>query len=90
LIGAALAWSLGLAGAATAQDVAIRDACCFDLDGGGKADDGILVLSRGGTEVLMILIYEDPDQNKKFDTADKIRGIFGQAIPGQQMGTPGR
>ncbi len=52
--------------------VTLVDRCCFDLDGGGKADDGIFTVNLKG-DVLMALIYEDPDGNKKFEGKDEIK-----------------
>ncbi|MGH7525255.1 MAG: hypothetical protein ACREMX_00965 [Gemmatimonadales bacterium] len=52
--------------------VTLVDRCCFDLDGGGKADDGIFSVNLKG-DVLMALIYEDPDGNKKFEGKDEIK-----------------
>lgn len=48
------------------------DCCCFDLDGGGKADDGVFSVTLKG-DVLLALIYEDPDGNKKFEAKDEIK-----------------
>lgn len=52
--------------------VTLVDRCCFDLDGGGKADDGIFSVTLKG-DLLMSLIYEDPDGNKKFEGKDEIK-----------------
>jgi hypothetical protein len=60
----------------SAQEVKIVDRCCFDLDGGGEADDGIFVISRGGTDILVAIIYEDPDKDKKFDDRDIVRAVL--------------
>jgi hypothetical protein len=75
LVGVTLA--PGLPATSAAQEaVKIIDRCCFDLDGGGQADDGIFVVSRGGTEILLAIIYEDPDKDKKFDDRDIVRAIL--------------
>ncbi len=52
--------------------VTLVDRCCFDLDGGGKGDDGIFSVNLKG-DVLLALIYEDPDGNKKFEDKDEIK-----------------
>lgn len=70
------------------EDVKILNCCCFDLDGGGDADDGIFVISRGGTDILVAIIYEDPDRDKKFDARDKVRAIA--VSPHLVGGTPER
>ena len=66
---------IGLPASSSAQEVKIVDKCCFDLDGGGERDDGIFVISRGGTEILVAIIYEDPDKDKKFDDRDIVRAV---------------
>lgn len=61
------------AGNAQQQSAAtIVDRCCFDLDGGGKADDGLFSVNLKG-DVLIALVYEDPDGDKKFDDRDEIK-----------------
>lgn len=52
--------------------VTLVDRCCFDLDGGGKMDDGIFTVTLKG-DVLLALIYEDPDGNKRFEAKDEIK-----------------
>src|SRR5262245_15253827 len=37
------------------------DHCCFDFDGGGRADDGVLVVASHGEQVHRIAVYEDRD-----------------------------
>lgn len=49
------------------------DHCCQDLDGGGEADDGILVLSRSGSAVQGLRIYEDRDGSGGFSPGDEVR-----------------
>lgn len=49
------------------------DRCCQDLDGGGAADDGLLVVSRKGTTVKRLAIYEDLDGSRSFTPADRLR-----------------
>lgn len=63
-------------GATPAQQSAVTlvDRCCFDLDGGGKMDDGLFSVNLQG-DVLMALIYEDPDGNKKFEDRDEIKAV---------------
>jgi len=55
-----------------ASAVTLVDHCCFDLDGGGKGDDGVFSVTLKG-DVLLALIYEDPDGNKKFEDKDEIK-----------------
>nr|MBP9200825.1 hypothetical protein [Gemmatimonadales bacterium] len=49
------------------------DHCCQDLDGGGDADDGLMVMARRGTEVRQLAIYEDRDGSRTFTPGDAIR-----------------
>ncbi|MBK7786145.1 MAG: hypothetical protein IPJ57_16850 [Gemmatimonadetes bacterium] len=49
------------------------DHCCQDLDGGGDADDGLMVVARRGTEVRRLAIYEDRDGSRTFTPGDAIR-----------------
>ena len=65
------------------------DRCCHDVDGGGDADDGLLILSRAGTEVRRLAIYEDRDGSRSFTPADLIRfarsggpSLHAQLLPG--------
>jgi hypothetical protein len=49
------------------------DHCCFDLDGGGPADDGVLVVSTRGEAIRRIAIYEDRDGSRSLTPADVVR-----------------
>lgn len=49
------------------------DRCCQDLDGGGDADDGILVVTRKGTDVKYLTVYEDRDGSRGFSAGDPVR-----------------
>ena len=49
------------------------DRCCSDLDGGGAADDGVLVTTRGGESVRVLTIYEDRDLSGSYTGGDSIR-----------------
>jgi hypothetical protein len=49
------------------------DRCCQDLDGGGDADDGLLVVSEAGNQVKRLAIYEDRDGSRSFTAADEVR-----------------
>jgi hypothetical protein len=51
------------------------DRCCQDLDGGGEADDGIVVVSRKGVAVKYLKIYEDLDGSGDFTPGDRVRFI---------------
>ncbi len=49
------------------------DRCCQDLDGGGADDDGLLVISSGGTAVERLSIYEDRDGSRSYTPGDSLR-----------------
>ncbi len=60
----------GVGGLGIARTV---DHCCRDLDGGGSADDGILILTSKGEAVRRLLIYEDGDGTGSYSEGDLIR-----------------
>ena len=81
---------LGWAGAAVAAGLAVAavgfaaernrgeirvDRCCQDLDGGGHADDGIVVVTRRGDVVRYLTIYEDLDGSGDFSPGDPVRFV---------------
>ena len=49
------------------------DRCCYDLDGGGVADDGVVLLARRDAEVRRLRVYEDLDGSRDFSHGDLIR-----------------
>lgn len=49
------------------------DRCCQDLDGGGDADDGLLVVTKKGVAVRRLAIYEDRDGSRSYTAGDVIR-----------------
>lgn len=49
------------------------DRCCYDLDGGGPADDGVLLLAERDARVHRLRIYEDLDRSGGFSAGDVIR-----------------
>jgi hypothetical protein len=49
------------------------DHCCYDFDGGGPADDGVLVVSAHGEDVRRIAVYEDRDGSRSFTSEDVVR-----------------
>ena len=49
------------------------DRCCYDLDGGGQPDDGVLVLSERDDRVHRLRIYEDLDGSRSYTAADSVR-----------------
>lgn len=63
------------------------DRCCYDLDGGGDADDGVLVLGERDARVHRLRVYEDLDGSLSFTPGDLVRLDRG-AVPALH-GLPG-
>jgi hypothetical protein len=49
------------------------DRCCYDLDGGGDADDGVVVRAERDAKVHQLRIYEDRDGSGSFTAGDEVR-----------------
>jgi hypothetical protein len=65
-----------LAGAALvfrAPGSVVVDRCCYDLDGGGDADDGVVVIGERDAKVHQLRIYEDLDGSGSFTAGDLVR-----------------
>jgi hypothetical protein len=69
--GAAL--TLAGSGYLTGTNAVTVDRCCYDLDGGGDADDGVLVLAERDDRVHRLRVYEDLDGSRSFTPADLVR-----------------
>jgi hypothetical protein len=71
--GAAAALALaGLRGDRSAAEVTV-DRCCYDLDGGGVADDGVLLLAERDDRVRRLRVYEDRDGSGAYTGTDLVR-----------------
>ncbi len=57
----------------TAPRTATVDRCCQDLDGGGDADDGLVITAEHGRRVDRLAIYEDRDGSRSYSAGDRIR-----------------
>jgi len=55
-----------------ARDVTV-DRCCFDLDGGGAADDGVRIVARRDADVHRLWVYEDTDHSGGLTAGDVVR-----------------
>lgn len=65
------------------------DRCCYDLDGGGAADDGIRVVAHRNAEVQRLWIYEDQDRSGGLTPGDVVRLERGGAPTLAEAGTGG-
>jgi hypothetical protein len=73
IVTAGSALALAHFGPLTRPGAVTVDRCCYDLDGGGKADDGVLVLAERNARVHRLRIYEDLDGSGNFTSADQVR-----------------
>ncbi len=49
------------------------DRCCYDLDGGGEADDGVTLIAERDSRVHRLRVYEDLDRSGAFSSGDLVR-----------------
>jgi len=61
--------------ASTAGATHVHDVCCFNLDGGGRGDDGLLTISLPGQVVDCVVLYEDQAGTRAFSPRDPVRFI---------------
>ncbi len=54
------------------RDVVV-DRCCYDFDGGGVADDGVILVAEPNAKVHRLRVYEDQDRSGSFSAADVVR-----------------
>lgn len=71
----AVVLALGLAnfGPLAGAPAVTVDRCCYDLDGGGGADDGVLILAERDARVRRLRIYEDLDRSRTYTANDLVR-----------------
>ena len=67
------ALALANLGSLTGTNAVTVDRCCYDLDGGGDADDGVLILAQRNARVHRLRVYEDLDGSQSFTPADLVR-----------------
>jgi hypothetical protein len=67
------ALALAILGTRTPPNAVTVDRCCYDLDGGGEADDGVLILAERDDRVHRLRVYEDLDGSQSFTPADLVR-----------------
>ena len=49
------------------------DRCCYDLDGGGRPDDGVILLAERDSRVRRLRVYEDRDRSGALSSGDVVR-----------------
>jgi hypothetical protein len=67
------ALALANLGSLTGTNDVTVDRCCYDLDGGGGADDGVLILAERNARVHRLRVYEDLDGSRSYTPGDLIR-----------------
>jgi hypothetical protein len=60
-------------GGQAGADARLQDICCWDLDGGGPGDDGVVTVTLPGQQVLGLTVYEDRNGNGALSGEDPIR-----------------
>jgi hypothetical protein len=74
--------SVGQPGAVKGE-AKLQDLCCWDLDGGGPGDDGIVTVTLSGQQVVGVTVYEDRNGSGSLTEEDPIRFA---AAPGSPSG----
>lgn len=71
----AAAGALGLArlGPLAGAELVTVDRCCYDLDGGGEADDGVLIVAERDAKVHRLVVYVDLDDSGSYSAGDLVR-----------------
>jgi hypothetical protein len=72
-VAAALILVTGAALVLRAPASIVVDRCCYDLDGGRDADDGVVVVGERDAKVHQLRIYEDLDDSGGFTAGDLVR-----------------
>ena len=72
-VAAALVMVAGAALVLRSPGSVVVDRCCYDLDGGGNADDGVIVFAERDAKVHQLRIYEDLDGSGSFTAGDLVR-----------------
>jgi hypothetical protein len=72
-LAAGVALVAGIAVASRGPALVSVDRCCYDLDGGGPADDGVILLAERDAAVRRMRIYEDLDRSRTFSPGDVVR-----------------
>jgi hypothetical protein len=67
----------------------VVDRCCFDLDGGGDSDDGVLIRAERDAKVHQLTVYEDLDGSRSFTVHDLVRLDRGDSPVLKEPSLPG-
>ncbi|MEZ0335291.1 MAG: hypothetical protein ACAI18_14875 [Gemmatimonadales bacterium] len=67
----------------------VVDRCCYDLDGGGDSDDGVIIQAERDAKVHQLTVYEDLDGSRSFTASDLIRLDRGDSPALQEAALPG-
>ncbi|HEU4474671.1 MAG TPA: hypothetical protein VFR72_07525 [Gemmatimonadales bacterium] len=72
-LAAVLVAAAGTALALRGSGTVVVDRCCYDLDGGGETDDGVVVFAERDAKVHQLRVYEDLDGSASFTAGDLVR-----------------
>ena len=72
-LAAVLVAAAGAALALRGSGTVVVDRCCYDLDGGGETDDGVVVFAERDAKVHQLRVYEDLDGSASFTASDLVR-----------------
>jgi hypothetical protein len=72
-LAAMLVLAAGIALALRGSGRVVVDRCCYDLDGGGETDDGVVVFAERDAKVHQLRVYEDLDGSASFTSGDLVR-----------------
>ena len=66
------------------------DLCCYDLDGGGVADDGARIIGERDGRVFRLSLYEDRDGSGSLTSSDIVRYDRKGTPVAEQRAAPGQ
>jgi hypothetical protein len=72
-----------------ASPLVVVDRCCYDLDGGGDSDDGVIIQAERDAKVNQLTVYEDLDGSRSFTARDIVRLARGDVPALTQASLPG-
>jgi len=72
-LAASLVLAAGVALVLRRSPTVLVDRCCYDLYGGGQADDGVILVAERDARVHRLRVYEDRDRSGSFSVGDVVR-----------------